>query len=140
MAEVNRRQFIATTATAAVGTAAAANAASPTGRKWGASSPLDAADFEPHVGEQFTVKNARSGELVKLELLEVTTNEAWERTHSGQPRPAELRRPFALLFKQKSGTALHSDNHAIAHPALGEAQLFLNPVAPGDGHMEICFS
>ena len=81
--------------------------------------PLDQlapADFQPLVGQRFTVVQ-NEGDLA-LELATVT------------PLPPHARRaePFALLFHGPTHPALQQRIHTLAHPELGLLSMFLVPV------------
>jgi hypothetical protein len=85
--------------------------------------PLDQlapADFEPLVGQRFTVVQ-NEGDL-GLELLSV------------RPLPPHSRRaePFALLFRGPRQPALAQRIHTIANAQVGALVIFLVPVR-GDG-------
>jgi hypothetical protein len=81
--------------------------------------PLDqltAADFQPLLGQRFTVVQ-NEGDLV-LELLEV------------RPLPPHSRRaqPFAVLFGGPRQPVLAQRIHTLAHAELGALAVFLVPV------------
>ena len=137
MTDVNRRDFIATVGvTAAAGAAAGAHASEPQWR----SGAVNHTDLEPHVGDNFVAINPETGERSHLQLVEVTTKEAWGKTSAGEPLPAGIRQPFSLLFNLKSGQPLASINHLVKHESLGAAKLYVSCVCPQQQQFEICFN
>jgi hypothetical protein len=84
-------------------------------------SSLKAADFEPHLGEEFTVSAADANVAFKLAQLERIG--------------AALRAggAFSLLFLSAPGPILPQGIYAMAHPTLGTLELFIVPLGPKDG-------
>jgi hypothetical protein len=82
-----------------------------------------AEDFEPAIGTVFEIALAGHAPLA-LRLTEV-------RLHGERPGH---RRPFSLEFLGPGAPVLAHATHAIAHPQLGELELFLGPiVSDADG-------
>jgi uncharacterized protein DUF6916 len=89
--------------------------------------PLDqlvAADFEPLVGERFSVVQ-NEGDL-RLELVEVRA----------LPPHAHREQPFALVFRGPRQPALQQRVHTLGHAGLGALAVFLVPVAGGPASID----
>lgn len=139
MTRVDRRQFIASVgATAAVGVSAS-GALRPTGASWSGGGKVTANDLEPHVGQSFRVLDPNTRQSAQLVLLEVTSKDSWERTHTNRPRPKSLPKPFTVLFKLKGSQSLESGYHQIQHPVLGKSKVLLTAVCHKGRHFEVCF-
>jgi hypothetical protein len=84
-------------------------------------SSLTAADFEPHIGEDFTVGAAGKQTSFRLAGVE----------HLG----AAVREggAFSLLFLSAPGPFLAQGTYPMSHPALGPRELFIVPLGPKDG-------
>lgn len=86
---------------------------------------LTAVDFEPFLGEEFTLRAADGS--VQAVLGEVDAPErpaGW---------PAELRTPFAIEFHAPLEPALQQGNHSIEHPRFGAIVVMITVHAPHDG-------
>ena len=78
---------------------------------------LTPADFEPAIGTVFEV-DCGAAEPLPIRLSEVVTF---------TERPGH-RQPFALRFEGPDSPVLAHVTHHIAHPDLGDLELFLGPV------------
>ncbi len=137
MKDVSRREFIASVgATAADGPAAGtAHGAAPQWKK----GAIVYTDVEPFVGDSFVILDQESGERARLELTEVTAKEEWRSTHDQRDRPANLRDPFTMSLRLKSGSKLQSGSHLIRHSVLGTALLHVSPTCHRQEEYAICF-
>jgi hypothetical protein len=81
---------------------------------------LTPADFQPAVGTVFEVHYGGAAPL-PIRLTEVVA--------FGE-RPGH-RQPFALRFEGPDSPVLAQVTHRLAHPELGELELFLGPVQSG---------
>ena len=77
--------------------------------------------FAPHVGSDFQIASVGTG----CRLAEVGANIP----SSG---PAGDFVSFSLMFTAAAGSQVESSIHTLKHPVLGEFDLFLSPVGPGD--------
>lgn len=82
---------------------------------------LAASDFEPHIGEAFTL-HAGGGTLA-LHL------DAARRTDGRDDC-------FTLLFRAPGGEVLDQATYAVEHPVVGRMALFLVPVGRGADGMQ----
>ena len=82
---------------------------------------LKPADFDAHVGEEFTIEV--NGKQLDLKLAEV------ERVGSAVREGGA----FSLLFLTGPGAFLPQGTYPIRHPALGMLELFMVPLGPKDG-------
>ena len=82
---------------------------------------LSVGTFSAHVNSAFKVVEAPEPEL-HLELTEV-------RALGHQPR-APRPDPFALTFTGPPDRALRQQTYRLAHPVLGELEIFLVPIGP----------
>ena len=87
--------------------------------------------FTPHVGSEFQLPAAG----MACRLVEVGA----ACTCSS---PAGDFVSFSLLFAAPAGSPVESAIHTLLHPSLGELEIFLSPVGPGDPqlHLEAVFS
>ena len=79
-------------------------------------SSLTASDFEAAVGTVFQIA-LPEGAPVPLELVEVQVVEVADG------------RPFSLLFRGPPSPVCAPITHRLVHPAMGEFELFLGPIA-----------
>lgn len=94
-------------------------------------SALTCATFTPLVGESFTA--TRDGVSVALELIEANVTQLKPIDGRSRGKAGFVRRdPFALLFRGPAAPPLQQGLHHFAHPALGELQIFVVPVGPGE--------
>lgn len=136
--EVDRRAFIKTVGVgAAFGTASVNTSA--TGNTWN-SPGITAEDLRPHIGQQFLAICPESKNEMTLTLTKVNTNPAWERTHTGRPRPEGLRQPFSLDFEAVGEKRVEDGLYDITHPVLKNCHLFLSRNCHTGKSFEICFS
>jgi hypothetical protein len=84
-------------------------------------SSLTPADFEPHVGEQFTIEG--DGKRLDLKLAEVEHLGTAHREGGA----------FSLLFLSSPGAFLPQGIYPLQHPALGTLDLFIVPLGPKGG-------
>lgn len=82
---------------------------------------LSLADFEPFVGEGFSIPLDHGA--VALRLCEARASAHGVRAGGG----------FSLMFSAEAGPALGQGTYPIRHPRLGILDLFLVPLAPRDG-------
>jgi hypothetical protein len=76
--------------------------------------------FVPLIGDRFTAAPSLGGEPLELELVSCT-----ESPHARPDHPA-----FALAFRAARGGPPDQQIFSLAHPRLGELELFLVPVGP----------
>ena len=87
--------------------------------------------FAPHVGDSFAVAGGPGGEDVVLVLTDT-----WESQEAGGPGPdGQSRRQFSLFFSGPVEALLPQGTYVLRHPELGELDLFLVPLGPGDDGM-----
>lgn len=84
-------------------------------------------DFEPCVGQTFTVKTQGAG-VLELELIEVKPLGAVDTA-------AGIRQPFSLLFRGPLEPMLEQQTLHMENSTLGELALFLVPIGPDDEAM-----
>lgn len=77
--------------------------------------------FRPHVGTTFTVE-VEGGEPVVLTLEEV------ELRGEGHEQRTQ---PFSLLFSGPTDRTVAQATVRLAHPGLGDLDIFLVPIEPG---------
>lgn len=84
--------------------------------------------FAAHINSTFRVVEARAPAL-GLQLVEVTLLGH----RPSAPRPD----PFVLTFAGAADRALEQQIHCLAHPVLGELEIFLVPIGHGrDGRLQ----
>ncbi len=81
--------------------------------------PLTAATFSAHRGTSFSVM-ATGDELVELRLTSIDELPR----QSGAPRA----QPFSLIFTGPRSPLLVQRTYRLAHPELGELEIFLVPI------------
>lgn len=84
---------------------------------------LTAADFEPHVQDEFQIASSTSEIALSLKLVEVR-------------RLGQAMRPggaFSLLFLSAPGPFYPQAIYPLTHATLGTLDLFLVPLGPKDG-------
>ena len=84
-------------------------------------SSLKPADFEPHVGDAFTIE--ANGKPLDLKLAEVERLGAAAREGGA----------FSLMLLTAPGPFLPQGVYPSRHPALGMLELFIVPLGPKDG-------
>jgi hypothetical protein len=96
---------------------------------------LASADFSPYVQQVFHLERGAHDQAaagspaapVELQLIEVA--------ELGGPAGPSARRPFSLIFQQTQNIYLPQQIYRITHPVLGQLDLFLVPIGPGQGGM-----
>lgn len=83
---------------------------------------LQLSDFAPYLHQPFEIRTGDSG------VHEAVLIEAKDLGHDHIDY-ADLRRPFSILFRCPHQTPLPQSIYWIAHPGLGEHEVFLVPVA-----------
>lgn len=87
---------------------------------------LTVSDFEPRLGQHFSIGTGGDGADLDAELVEVTP--------VGEAARPGGRRPFSLVFRGPPGGALPQRIYRVDHPELGPLDIFLVPIgADGDG-------
>jgi hypothetical protein len=137
---VDRRDFMKTVGAGAAFGVASSDGLFATGKRWSQPGEITVEDLRPHVGQKFDVKCPVSGNSMQLKLTEVTTNPAWERTQTGEPRPSEFRQPFCLLFERVGTETVEDGCHDISHSHLKTANLYLSRICHTGRKFEVCFS
>src|SRR5215510_9529648 len=101
----------------------------------GASFRLDraeASDFEPLIGESFTVYSGPGSGRVRVRLAKVRSE--WSTAKVTQ---------FSLIFHGSDGDAMDCGTHEFRHPALGSFSIFISPTGgaiDGQRVYQACFS
>jgi hypothetical protein len=85
---------------------------------------LSSANFEPLLHQTFQLRAQPSADqpALSLELIEVLAY-----GQRGAPTPA-ARAPFSLTFLEPGPAYLPQQIYTLAHPALGQLELFLVPI------------
>jgi hypothetical protein len=95
---------------------------------------LTGADFAPYQGQTFRIYYDPSGTGQEAQARDV---ELVAVTELGEANAAPTRRPFSLIFCDRSGAAyLPQHIHTVEHAGLGRLDLFLVPIGPGHGGMQ----
>jgi hypothetical protein len=81
--------------------------------------------FAPHLNTRFRLQAETLG-TIEIELAEA----AGLGYESVPPAVTPRREPFSLIFKGPMQPRLEQGTYALEHDALGEAAMFLVPVAP----------
>jgi hypothetical protein len=85
-------------------------------------SSLKPADFEPHLGHEFTIET--NGKRLDLKLAEVERAGAAVREGGA----------FSLMFRSApTDPILPQGIYPVQHPVLGTHELFIVPLGPKDG-------
>lgn len=91
-------------------------------------------DFRALLGESVDLRtpDGRRGMLEAVEVREYPVGESWPFAH----------RPFSVLFRGPSATAMGQDVYRVAHPSIGAHDLLLVPVVsdPGTALYEAVFA
>lgn len=82
-------------------------------------------DFEPALGDTFTIAPSESSAAATLRLTDVV-----RLTATGGR--VQARAPFSLLFVSGSADVLPQGLYPMRHPALGDFDLFVVPVGRRD--------
>jgi len=79
---------------------------------------LTISNFHPHTGDRFEVRT-KAGERVDLELIEV------------RDTSTDMMDSFHLIFRGPKDNVFPHDTHRVAHPTIGDFDLFLGPIIYG---------
>ena len=94
-------------------------------------SALTCAAFAPLVGESFAA--TREGVSVALELIEANVTQLKPIDGRARGKSGFVRHdPFVLLFRGPLEPQLRQGLHQFAHPAMGEFEMSIVPVGPGE--------
>ncbi|MEO8507627.1 MAG: hypothetical protein ABI593_08365 [Betaproteobacteria bacterium] len=94
-------------------------------------SALTCATFSPFLGESFVA--ARDGQTVDLLLIEATPVQLKAMDGRALGKSGYVRRdPFVLLFRGPSAPQLRQGLYEFNHPTIGEFQMSIVPVGPGE--------
>lgn len=87
--------------------------------------------FDPCLGTTFTIRafNAEQAEQ-KLEVKLVETTEL--KPSSTNPKHELRQDPFSMIFEGPKETLLEQGTYKFEHEQLGELDMFLVPVGPGE--------
>ncbi len=89
---------------------------------------LQSTDFVSHLHDKFAIQ-LEGIEPIELELVEVT--------ELGQALIADDRRPFSLIFLGPvSQQYLLQATYCLAHPQMGDLDIFIVPLGPQAGRMQ----
>jgi len=95
-------------------------------------SPFTCDTFSPHLGESFSAMTGQ-GIPIPLELIEATPAKLQPNDGRALGRSGFVRRdPFALLFRGPQEAQLLQGIYAMTHETLGNFDLNLVPVGPGE--------
>jgi hypothetical protein len=92
----------------------------------------DAAHFQPHLGDDFSVLPTDGSARVRVRLAKVLE----------KPPTRDVSR-FTLIFHGRSSQPLADGIHAFRHPALGSFSIFISPIGADAGERrayQACFS
>jgi|SRR5271163_760373 len=91
-----------------------------------------AASFAPYIGQGFLVTGDNVNTSLRLIKIE---------TYPRGNRPASLRDPFSLIFRDVSSTeALPAEIVEIAHTGVGRISVFLHPITKNPTYYEAAFN
>jgi len=88
-------------------------------------------DFAPHVGTAFTLPGSDETPPIDFMLLEATPL-------SNRPYPGQVREPFQLMFRAASPQVYPQGLYRLAHPDMGEKDIFLVAAAQGEAGVDYC--
>ena len=92
---------------------------------------VDASQFQPYVGDTFTVCHAGGSVRTRVRLVKVVE----------PPRTRNVAQ-FNLVFHGQAGEPFADGIHELSHPSLGSLSIFISPIGAAGGPRvyQACFS